>query len=274
METINPIDNPTLANSLAQEAMSEPDVKVEEAITLKAASLPSGEVELLAGHYNPFTNDLVTSAQVRELNGADEEAIAKVSNIGSALITILSRATVSIGGEPVTTDILDELLAGDRDYLLLNIRKMTFGSTVAVYGTCASCGFEDQDIVIDLDKDVKVTKLNDPIEDRQFVVDCKVGPVEVVLPNGKVQKRIIQNSSKTSAELDTILLKECVQSINGMPVMNEAQILKLGLMDRRKLLTELIEKNPGPDLSEIKKQCGSCSKEVIISLSLAELFRS
>jgi hypothetical protein len=274
METINPLQNPKLANELAEKAMAEPDAKVQEVETLKAAALPSGEVELLAGHYNPFTGDLYMSAQVRELNGADEEAISKLSNIGSVLLTILSRAVVSIGGEKATSEMLEELLSGDRDLLLLHIRKITFGSTVPVYGSCTYCGSEDQEIVVDLDNDVKIVKLNDPVSDREFVIDCKVGPVEVVFPTGKLQKKMIQNSNKTAAELDTMLLRDCIQSINGVPVMNDSQILNLGLMDRRKILSELIEKNPGPELSDIRKPCGACSKEVIISLSLADLFRS
>lgn len=275
-KTISAVDNPQLASRIASEALQQIASQDAAATPKKkvVAAPPVGVVELLAGHYDSFTGELATTAEVRELTGADEEAIAKAQDIGKGLLIILQRATVSIGDSPASLEILDSLLSGDRELLLMNIRKVTFGNTIDMIGPCPGCGESDQKFTIDLDTDVPMNKLNDPVEDRTFTLSCKLGEVTIALPTGKTQKKLIQNSDKTSAELDTLLLVDCVQAINGMTVYDKKQILNMGLADRRKILQEIGLRNPGPDLSEIKKNCPACSQEVTIPLSLAELFRS
>ena len=128
-----------------------------------------------------------------------------------------------------------------------------------------------QEFEIDLVKDVKTKTLLE--EDRTFTVDCKVGKVVVNLPTGFTQKNLINATNKTAAELDTILLKGCIESINGKPIINIQQIRDLGVKDRRELVKAITDRNPGPQLSEIEKPCTSCESEVPLPLTLADLFR-
>lgn len=266
--------SPDLANKFAKEAM---DLATQEAVVQVnkpvVTAPPAGTVSMCAGYYDSFSEELIMEAEVRELTGADEEAVAKVGNTAKSLMLLLNRAVVSIGDKRATTEMLDSLLAGDREQLLLEIRKATFGNTVELVGPCDSCGADNQTYVIDLTKDVSVKSLDNPINDRVFVLDCKVGPVKVTLPTGKTQKKLVQYIDKTGAELDTLLLKDCVEEINNLPVYDQKQILNLSVADRRKILNEIAERNPGPELSEIKKPCPTCGQEVPLPLSLAELFR-
>ena len=263
--------NPALANKLAAEAMASAEKEVVSQPVKVAADLPPDlTVELPGGLYNPF-DGVTTTAVVRELNGADEEAIARIADAGKALITILERATVKIGDKKADQETLDLLLAGDREMLLLAIRKATFGNEVILGpGECPDCG-EEQTFIVDLSKDVEIKKLKD--EDRQFTVDCKVGKVAVMLPTGFVQKSIISSGNKNAAELDTILLKGCITSINGSPLITIDTVKNLSLKDRRTLITEIINKNPGPQLAQITKTCTACGTEVPLPLTLADLFR-
>jgi len=157
--------------------------------------------------------------------------------------------------------------------LLLAIRKATFGSEISVDATCSRCP-ESQTFVIDLNTDVKINVLEDPREDRGFIFKSKVGMIKVSLPTGDVQIKLINDSTKNSAELDTMLLTSCISEINEMPVINPSQIRNLGIKDRRDILAEISKRNPGPLLSEIKKACNSCGLEVELPLTLADLFRS
>jgi hypothetical protein len=267
---INAGTNPDLANKLASDAMALGDqeamIKVEAPkITLP----PDTSVELPGGLYDPF-NGLITSAEVRELTGVDEEFISKINDPGKALLSILERATVRIGEELATKELLDAMFAGDRELLLLAIRKVTFGTEVTVGpGKCRECG-EEQTFVIDLNKDVEVKKLEG---DREFTVNCKVGKVVVTLPKGGTQRAIVDSVNKTTAELDTILLKNAILSINGEDVINPEVVRNLGMKDRRTILEEITNRNPGPQLSQIKKECTSCGSEVPLPLTLADLFR-
>jgi hypothetical protein len=273
--TLNAASNPAMANQLledvnkivAQEVMAPtiPEVVIP--------SLPETTVELPGGLYDPFEGELLKTAEVRELTGSDEEAIVRISEPGKALLTILEKATVSVGGKPATKETLGMLLAGDREMLLLAIRKATFGSEIMVEAVCDKCP-ELQTFTIDLNQDVEVKELSDPINDRRFTMNLKAGVAKVSLPTGDVQAKIINAPNKNSAELDTLLLTACVAEINDQPVLGEGRIKNLGIKDRRDILEEIAKRNPGPQLSEIKKACAKCGQEVQLPLTLAELFRS
>lgn len=270
---INAADNPALANKLLDEVNK---MVVQEAVgatpVVVIPSLPETTIQLPAGFYDPFKGEIVKTAEVRELTGSDEEAIVRITDPGKALLSILERATVSIGQEPADKDKLGMLLAGDREMLLLAIRKATFGSEVEVQAVCDKCpGL--QVFKIDLDKDVEIKELGDPINDRSFTMKLKAGTAKVNLPSGDVQSKIINATDKNSAELDTMLLTSCVSEINEQPVLSSSRIQSLGIVDRRDLLEEIAKRNPGPQLSEIKKACGTCGQEVDLPLTLAELFR-
>ena len=267
---INASQNPDLVNRLAKEAMAISD---QEA-TVRAAKLditlpPDTTVSLPGGLLDPF-NGMINTAEVRELNGIDEEAISKINDPGRSLLLILERATVKIGEEPATKELLDALYSGDREMLLLAIRKVTFGSKVKVGpGICQQCG-EEQIFELDLDKDVPIKTFDG---ERNFTVSCKVGQVVASLPTGSLQKAIVESVNKTSAELDTILLKQCIVSINDQPLLDPETVRRLSIKDRRAVLKAITDRNPGPQLGDMKKECQSCGTEVPLPLSLADLFR-
>lgn len=273
-QTLNAAENPALANKIAQEITK---VQVEETVgsvpTITIPSLPDTNIELPGGFYDPLDYQLVTTAEVRELTGADEEAIVKITEPGKALMTILEKATVSLGGKPADKETLSMLLAGDREALLLAIRRVTFGNEVELEAVCSRCP-ELQTFVVDLEKDVEMKTLEDRINDRRFILKLKVGQVKVALPTGDTQNKLVNASNKNTAELDTLLLSNCVLEINDVPVLGQAQIRNLGIKDRRTILEEIAKRNPGPLLSEVKKACKTCGQEVELPLTLADLFRS
>lgn len=268
--TIKAETNPDLVNKIASDAMALADQKATALALKPEIQLPSDtNVELLGGLLDPFEGN-ITTAEVRELNGIDEEHISKISDMGKALLTILERATVSIGAQPATKDLLDSMYAGDRELLLLAIRKVTFGNEIKLGpAKCPKCEFE-QVFVVDLEKDVPLKKLEG---EREFNVECKVGTVRVALPTGRAQKALVASNNRTSAELDTVLLQNCVLSINDIPVLDSQKVRALSIKDRRDILKELITRNPGPQLDEVKTNCQSCDQEVSLPLTLADLFQ-
>ena len=268
--TISASANPALANQLAEEAMSAAQEPAAPAIKAEVQLPPETEVKLPGGFLDPFEG-LIDTAEIRELNGADEEAISKINDPGKALMAILERATVKLGAEAATKASLDALLAGDREQILLAIRNATFGPEVKIGpGACPFCG-EMQTFTIDLAKDVEIRTLKD--EDRVFTVSTASGEVKVKLPSGDTQKQIINSVDKTSAEIDSIILMGCIISLNDSPVVSMDQVRKLSVATRRKLLDAISTRNPGPQLSELSKPCQSCGQEVPLPLTLADLFR-
>lgn len=266
--TVNAAENPALVNQLVNQASVE--AKPEKPVAIVVP--PSDTAVTLPGGFVTTDGEVITEAEVRELNGKDEEAIAKANSVGKILSGILSRGTVSIGSLPATEDILEQMFAGDRDALLLGIYKATFGTEAELTAYCAGC--EDyKSILVDVDEDITVVKLSDPISDRKFTVRGKKAEYTVVLPNGKVQKELLMNSEKTLAELTTILLEGTVKDINGIPVFSRAQVQEIGLVDRRKIADELTKKSFGPVFEEVKAACPECSGQVVAPINLGALFR-
>ena len=251
----------------AVESLEEPQ-KVE----VKTVAPPETEVTLPGG-FITGEGSLVKYAEVRELNGMDEEAISKSGSIGRAMNLMLQRGVVSIGMDKVSKEEVDQLLSGDRDALLIGIRKITFGSEVDYHVICPSCS-EELDVKVDLNKDVPYVTLDDPINDRVFTYTTRKGEEVVVkLPTGSTQKKLFESADKTVSELNTILLAGCVESVNGFPSVGTAAALKLGMVDRENLVAEILKRNPGPRLGEVTTTCAACGKEIPMPLSLADLFR-
>jgi hypothetical protein len=260
------ITDPSIINSLADEINAPAE---KEIVTI----YKNDSEVLLPGGFISEDGSLIKYAEVRELNGVDEELIYKSGSMGRALATILQRAVVSIGSNPIERDTLDNLLSGDRDALLLGIYRVTFGETVEFKTTCSGCRTE-LDISVNLSTDVPIKNMEDPIQDRTFSYQSKKhGVIIVGLPTGRAQKKLIENADKTASELNSILLGECLKSINGKSALGITSALNLGMIDRENIINEIVDRNPGPRLGEVKTTCEACGKELSLRLSLAELFR-
>jgi hypothetical protein len=265
--TISAAANPALANNLINEAMTEKAAPAEVKITP-----PSNNIVTLPGGYITPAGDVVMEAEVKELTGSDEEAIARASNVGKAILTILSRGTVRVGEQKADERLLDQLLSGDRDALILGIFKATFGSETEVSAYCSGCS-EFKTIGLDIDTDIKTKMLADPINDRVFTVEGKNKVFTVQLPTGLAQKEMINNADKTSAEINTIMLEHTVINIDGAPVLSKLQVQNLGLTDRRKIVDEINTRVSGPQFDEISVTCPDCESEVRVPINFGTLFR-
>jgi hypothetical protein len=259
------ITDAQLISQFAAKAMEEPEAIIK-------TQAPSDSEVRLPGGFISKTGEVVRTAEVKELNGLDEEAISKAGSAAKAFNVLLQRGLVKLGSEDVTKDHLDTLLSGDRDAILIGIRRVTFGDTITLNVQCASCG-GPQTLEVDLLEDVPTRTLGDPIAERTFKVLTKRGAVTVALPTGVVQKKLVDNTDKTVAEINTILLAGCIMSIDDSPSAGASTALSLGMADRTKILDEIVKRNPGPRLGEVTKACQACGEIMDLPLSLTDLFR-
>ena len=265
--TINAAANPALANQMLSQALKETPQEIDPEIIL-----PSDNLVNLPGGYITTTGEAIRTAEVRELNGKDEEAISKAINLGRALITILQRGTVKIGTETATETMLDQMLIGDRDQLLLGILKATFGNQVEINSYCAGCN-ELKTVSVDVEADIKSKILTDPINDRVFTVKGKDKEFTVRLPIGLTQKKLIDSVDKTSAEMSTLILEGSVMKIGESPVYSAQQVQALSVADRRKLIQEINNRAPGPQFDDVTVKCPDCESEVTVPINLGSLFQ-
>lgn len=265
--TVNTARGADINNALIEQVLAESEpIKQQAEITA-----PSENLVTLPAGYITASGEVIKTAEVRELTGRDEEYISKSGTIAKAFNTILSRAVVKIGEKKVDDEVLDSLLSGDRDALMLGIYKATFGPVAELASFCDGCQ-EFKDVEVDVDRDIAVKVLVDGLNDRTFTV---IGKHEylVTLPTGTVQKELSQATDKTLAELTTILFENTILEIDGHPVISKVMVQNMGIKDRRLVADELSKRAPGPLFENVTITCPDCGGEVGVPINLGTLFR-
>lgn len=233
-------------------------------------------VDLHRGIIHPLTGEWQTTAEVRELNGEDEEFLSSLENnkkltYAMYVNTLVTRATLSIGDIKVnsTKSIIEDLIIGDRDTLLLAIVKATYGPERTFKVTCQTCRALNN-ITINLDEDFPIRKPS---------VDLK-SPFTVKLKDGYIAKfrypvgadNIAMGKADSIAQQSTILISRCViMPDNKDPQHNEMWAKSLGLKDRNSILEQLLGQQVGPDLREVNTQCASCSADINVNIDWVSL---
>lgn len=261
-----------MTNAAAEVKRVQEAIAKAEAVDLSITSPDPMDthVDLVVGYVG--VDGSASSATVRELNGEDEEYISRLGTAPKALQAIYHRGVEKLGSMEAVPELLERLSSADREAILLKIRQVTFGDEVELFGVgCPSCGAQ-QDVLLKLSEDVPSKKF-DGVE----VLDLKLsaGRAIVALPTAATVHKVSEATvaGKTSSEGSTIFLAGCVQSIAGNPVLGEAQIRKLSIRDRQKLLREIEKKVPGPRLEDVSAPCGVCGAVMGLPLALAQLFR-
>lgn len=215
-------------------------------------------------------------AQVRELNGLDEEAIAAAGTTGpphKVFEAILLRGVVSVGGEEMSRGLARELLIGDRELLIMAIRRATFGDSLEFERLpCPHCD-ELVDLTVPLDA-IPQVRLEDP-ERTEFDVALRHGATAYVrLPTGADQEAVL-GIRNNAARQDSEILSRCVLRIakaDGTEI-DRPPAQTLSMADRQTILRFLTAKQPGPRFRDFSFTHDTCGEEVPLPISLAVLFR-
>jgi hypothetical protein len=181
---------------------------------------------------------------------------------------------VRVGDLEPEAGLLESLLLGDREFLVLAIRRATYGDDLELEVVCPRCDTR-QEVIYDLGTEVPIRQLEDPMK-RVFEIPLwKGGVAEVVLPNGSAQAALFSTGEKKSAgELNTVLLSHVVQSINGEPSTGLGTVQRLGIKDRRTILRFLDDTQPGPQFDEVTYACSTCTyDDMPMVVNVYELFR-
>jgi hypothetical protein len=200
-------------------------------------------------------------AELRPLTGREEEWLTQHAGMASAHLAtkLLSACFVRLEEEPVNSEIIDKLLVGDRDYLILQLRRMTLGDRFAAVFSCPACKramdveFLAQDISIEprLQNTVAYTWASD---DAQRVVRYR-------LPNGADQEAVADLRAGDAVEA---LLARCVIDDGGTPLSNEERVAVIAEMDARA---------PQIDL-ELELNCPECGHSFTTPFDCTSFFFS
>jgi hypothetical protein len=267
---VDPLENPEAANAQIAALLSDdPATSQGRAPGPIMEPPPDGLVTL------PGSGQKV---EVRELTGADEEALARVQGTFSRwAATMLDLAVEKIDDKPADPDAVGKLLVGDRDFLLMAIRKVTWGPEIELLGIqCDNCG-ETFDPIVHTDN-IPVKKLQDP-SDASFTVDLRNGRKAAVrLPNGHDQAVYLDKEDLSNAQRNTLLLQRCVASITDaqgmeMPVEGFPSMVRdMSLPDRTRVLRAISERMPGARYNEVPVAHEDCGGTTVIGIGPVALF--
>lgn len=274
---IDPTENPEKANAEIEALIS--GAKKPEDLLI---DLPAGDVTDLPGGLIK-SGKVIRTVRVKELTGEDEEAIAKASLSGKIhpfIDRLIRCGVVQIGDFPESKkdDLLKEMLVGDREHLMLEIRRATYGEKLEINDwQCFNCRAK-ADLVMELD-DIPATKMENPLEEISFTVPLrKGGEAHVKLATGDDQKALYEKEDLTVAQQETILLSRCVHKIvdpSGMEHNVAAfptEVLRMSVVDRHNILRELKDRQPGPRFNEVEYTCEVCEEKGMVAVGVGHLF--
>jgi len=242
---------------------------------------PDTLVELMRGIHDSDADKWHTLAEIRELNGEDEEYLASLENKKGLLYAeymnaLLARAIVRIGSLDVEgtrgEKIVSKLMLADRDLVYLHIVKATYGNEREIKVACSKCGTTN-DVVLELDKDFPITYPEFNIKEG-IEVDTSNGTVRLRLPNAEDSVEV-NKIAKTDAEVNTAMLSRCTIWPKGEAPDNPLKWARgLSMKDRKKLVDTLLGIEIGPKMKEVNTQCASCDEEMPLLLDWVSLLLS
>jgi hypothetical protein len=275
---VNPAEDPSVLGKITEaltESVKQPD-----------AEMPPDTMVQLPGGLSHGTQ-IIRQVEVRELTGEHEESLARAAraqpnSVVHFINTLLECGTVRFGTEDPakTSGYLKDALVGDRDAIVLGIRRATYGDEIEIEGwRCPECD-NASDLTIPL-SDIPVRDLAHPGKSAVFDVALRRGrTAEARLANGADQAAVFTPKDLSGAERDTILLSRCLIAVRDKDGTRHVMggqagglARRLSLPDRHAVLRQLTERQPGPKFGELRFTHQDCGKEVELVLGLADLFR-
>jgi hypothetical protein len=241
--------------------------------------LPLGVV-----HNGDVSRDVVLkpmTAKTRRLMAAKSTQ----KNPSAGLTNLLGQCCESIANAPPSPQMINSLTIGDRDFMLLMLRKMSVGDILKAEMSCPRC---QEQISFDLPiDDIRINVLE---KDKDYVIEGtnafttlkndELG-TEVMLrfPTGFDQSTISQQAKTDPVGASYALYVRLIKSwfVNGEPVENPNTmdfIDDLPLKEIEWLENAFRKAMPGPDWM-VNLTCELCSKETLLDLSDTDfLFRT
>jgi T4 bacteriophage base plate protein len=220
-----------------------------ECLSENTVSLPGG----LMLQQDQFLN----TACLRPLSGREEEWLARHrSSPGAVRVSwLLNSCLLVLGDRLANRDLVRRLLVADRDYLVLQLRRLTFGDQVQAVVPCQKCS---QKMDIDF-------QLNDvPVECRpqrvsSYTIELSDRIIRFRLPTGGDQEAVLEANSDDMADE---LMNRCVLDNGGELLSAEEKETVVAEMEQRAPQVE-----PELDLS-----CPECQEHFLLSFDTTAFF--
>lgn len=239
---------------------------------------------LLPGGYLDEDGSLHREVELTPLSGREEELLSGQARAETAhLVTeVLCRCVVRIGSvRPLTAPVARRLLVGDRQYLLLKLREITFGNRIE--GTLF-CPWPDCGARVDVDfttGDIPVRGCEDVAATYELELSPEAAPeggggtaprtVTFRLPNGADQEALGPLLAENPARALSGLLERCLVAAGedgeGVPDV----VARLSPGARREIERGMEALAPAIELG-MDLGCPDCGREFTAPFDLQDFF--
>lgn len=238
-----------------------------------------GEQVLLLGGYVDDSGRTHDEAQLLLLTGHDEYRLANLRDGACrAVVTtsLLSQCVKCIGPfEGADKSLIRSLLIGDRDYLIIRLRALTFGTRIDLLLACPDphCGAL-MDLTIDLDdieferKPVTQLYFNLEISTEASAPGARKHSLELRLPNGGDQETGAALMPDEPAAIEE-LLKRCVRGFDGLAEIERDFFLSPQV--RLEIEAKISELAPRAEL-DVETECPECRHTLNTQVDVASIF--
>ncbi len=224
--------------------------------------------------------------RIRKMTGKEEALLTdrKLRNNPGKLITeLLTSCTQTLGDKPVTTQIASELTSADRNFVLLELRKLTFGNTMEGRYSCPSCS-ASFNAIEDLEAfecryadGESMPEIEVELEDGYTDADGRTHRLaRFRLPTGKDEERVAVAMQKNPSRGLNALLARCLISLgdmepNRLKGLGQRLFAELTMSDRARIERTMRERTPGVDLRH-EVECEHCGHEHKAALDMTHFF--
>lgn len=222
-------------------------------------------------------------AAIRKMRGHEEALLYDPALSAGRLVTELIRSCMLRLGdlqEP-DADVVSALYTADRNYLLMEIRRITLGDRMMAHYPCPRCG-EDIAVLEDL-SEVRVRRLeeDEPLEDITVVLEdgyqdrsgTTHTEIALSLPRGEDEEFISRMAAHDPLQAQDALLLRCIKRFGSLPKTalqaSGVKILReLTMGDRQRVQMAFNQELPGMDLLR-SLHCDPCGAtfEGVIDMS-------
>jgi hypothetical protein len=152
-------------------------------------------------------------AVLRPLTGREEEWLVRYPRMPSAIKAtwLLEACVLWFDGVPVTSELVRQLLVGDRDYLVMQLRSLTLGDEIRAVVICPACEKK-------MDADFLISEV--PVEPRPqssatHTLSLADRSVQFRLPNGGDQEAVLGSARAADELFDRCLLNSGGKELSG-----------------------------------------------------------
>lgn len=230
-------------------------------------------VELLVG-YKDKDGTVHTEAEIREMVGIDEEDIQKPdirANVGRIITTVLRNCVVRIGSLEKSSmklaqweKIMRDLFIADRDLLMMEIRKFSYGDELEMPVRCPYCKNEATHILEWDEIEIEKPKTNPDevsFELKKGVLDGEGNRVKegtLRLPKGEDQELLDNIARKNMGQANTSLITRCVTSLGDIKLSSKV-FKNMSTVDREAIVETIADNSFGPNF-KVEIDCPSCGE--------------